>query len=284
MSHNYKADRLKTFDGPPRIRLGSRATVDGRATPPEAEAIKEGRAEARRGSPLLRWHSVVASQRSKCDGSSSAVPAAHNVLASTAGVGARRGLARPLEEVSMEIDRDDVVVGREVQRRDVFNNKKRNADIVKTKRGKRTKLMVVADGRGIPLGVHIAPASPAEVTMIGSTLDQAAVMRSGLGRARTKRRRLIYEKAADSDALRLRLKKRGVELICPYRSNRKRPVLQDSRSHRRCRRCWTIERTVAWLGNNGRLVVRCERTAKIFMAFLKTACLIITLRQFGNHV
>lgn len=171
-------------------------------------------------------------------------------------------------------------MGRDVQRRDVLARKKRGADIGKTKRGKGTKLMVVADGRGVPLGVRIAPASPAEVTLIESTLEQVAVPRSGPGRPRTKPRRLIYDKAADSDALRLRLKKRGIELICPHRSNRKRPTLQDGRSLRRYRRRWTIERTVAWLGNFRRLVVRYERKSKMFLAFLKVACLIITLRQF----
>ena len=76
------------------------------------------------------------------------------------------------------------------------------------------------------------------------------------------------------------LKKRGIELICPHRSNRKRPSLQDGRSLRRYRRRWTIERTVAWLGNFRRLVVRYERKSKMFLAFLKVACLMITLRQF----
>lgn len=86
------------------------------------------------------------------------------------------------------------------------------------------------------------------------------------------RRDVLARKAADSDGLRLRLKKRGIELICPHRSNRKRPSLQDGRSPGRYRRRWTIERTVAWLGNFRRLVVRYERKSKMFLAFLKVAC------------
>jgi transposase len=224
---------------------------------------------------------VGASQRCTLEGSSCAVSVARDVLAAIAGVGGRRRLAGPLEEVSRGARRGrHPVVGRDVQRRDVLARKKRGADVGKTKRGKGTKLMVVADGRGVPLGVRIAPASPAEVTLIESTLEQVAVPRSGPGRPRTKPRRLIYDKAADSDALRLRLKKHGIELICPHRSNRKRPTLQDGRSLRRYRRRWTIERTVAWLGNFRRLVVRYERKSKMFLAFLKVACLMITLRQF----
>lgn len=172
------------------------------------------------------------------------------------------------------------VVGRDVRRCDVLARKKRGVDIGKTTRGKGTTLTVVADGRGVPLGVRIAPASPAEVTLIESTLEQVAVPRSGPSRLRTKPRRLIDDKAADSDALRLRPKKRGIELICPHRSNRTRPAHPNGRSLRRyCRRS-TIERTVAWPGNFRRLVVRYERKSKMFLAVLKVAGLMITLRQF----
>jgi len=44
----------------------------------------------------------------------------------------------------------------------------------KTKCGEGAKLMVVADSRGLPLGVRIALESPAEVTLVESTLEQGA--------------------------------------------------------------------------------------------------------------
>jgi transposase len=137
--------------------------------------------------------------------------------------------------------------------------------------------MAAADGRGVPLGVRIAPA---EVNLIESTLEQVAGPRSGPDRPRTKPRRLMYDKAADSDALLPRLKKSGIELICPHPSNRKRTALQDGRSLRRYRRRWTIESTAAWLGTFCMLVVRYERKSKIFLAFLKVGCSMITLRRF----
>ena len=49
----------------------------------------------------------------------------------------------------------------------------------KTKRGKGTKLMVVADGQGVPIGVELASASPHECTLIESTLKQVAVPQVG---------------------------------------------------------------------------------------------------------
>ena len=139
---------------------------------------------------------------------------------------------------------------------------------------------MVADGRGVPLGIQLASATPHEVTLIEKTLKQVSVPRRGPGRPRQNPRRLIYDRAADSDALRQRLKRRGIELICPHRKNRSQPKLQDGRSLRRYRHRWKIERTIAWLGNYRRLLVRHERKTLIFHAFATIACLMITLKQF----
>lgn len=41
----------------------------------------------------------------------------------------------------------------------------------KTKCGKSTKIMAVADAAGFPLALHVASASPHEVTLVEDTLD-----------------------------------------------------------------------------------------------------------------
>jgi transposase len=134
--------------------------------------------------------------------------------------------------------------------------------------------MVVVDGQGVPLGNLLEPASPAEVTLLEPTLETIAVPRDGPGRPRKRPERLIYDKACDSDALRQRLTKRGIDLICPHRKNWVKPPMQDGRKLR-----WKVERTFAWLGNFRRLVVRWERHITIYRAFFHVACLLITLRQ-----
>jgi transposase len=139
--------------------------------------------------------------------------------------------------------------------------------------------MVVADGKGIPMGVHLASATPNEVTLIETTLDQVAVPRPGRGRPRKNPTRLVYDKAADSDPLRDRLAKRGIELICPHRVNRTKPKRQDGRKLRRYKRRWKIERAIAWIANFRRLVVRYERKITMFYAFVHVACLLIAVRQ-----
>ncbi|MBX6314879.1 MAG: transposase [Isosphaeraceae bacterium] len=87
-------------------------------------------------------------------------------------------------------------------------------------------------------------------------------------------------KGYDCDDLRRRLKRRGIDLICPHRKNRTRPRLQDGRKLRRYKRRWKVERSFAWLGNFRRLVVRWEHRIEVYRAFFHVACLLITLRKF----
>jgi transposase len=142
--------------------------------------------------------------------------------------------------------------------------------------------MVLADGEGSPLGVHLDSASPAEVKLAETTLATVRVGRLGPGRPRTLPERLIADRAYDSDPLRERLGQRGVELIVPHRCNRVKPATQDGRALRRYKRRWIIERTNAWLQNFRRLVVRYERSATIFLGLVHLACAIILLKKVSG--
>jgi len=162
--------------------------------------------------------------------------------------------------------------------RHLLQREKRGPKVGKTKRGKGSKLMVLVDGRGTPLGVHLDSASPAEVKLAEITLETVSVGTLGPGRPRTRPDRIVADKAYDSDPLRERLGKRGIELISPHRENRKKPATQDGRPLRRYSRRWIVERTNAWLQNFRRLMVRYERSAGIFLALVHMACALITLR------
>ena len=149
----------------------------------------------------------------------------------------------------------------------------------KTKRGKGTKWMVLADGEGIPLGVRLESASPAEVTLAETTLAQVSVPQPR-GRPRQKPERVIADAGYDSDPLRQRLRRRGIELIAPYRKNNKKRRYEDGRKLRRYKRRWIVERTNAWLGQFRRLLVRHEHLLSIYYAFFYLACFWITLRRY----
>jgi len=190
-------------------------------------------------------------------------------------------LVEPLAVISKRVKRAPAIeVERIVSGREFCPREKRGCGVGKTKRGKGTKWMVVVDGRGLPLGNYLHSASPAEVQLAETTLATIRVgRRHRAGRPRQKPMRVIADKAYDSDPLRKRLQRRGIELICPHKKNRVRPATQDGRALRRYRRRWIVERTNAWLGNFRRLVVRYDRSLTIYGAFFHIACFLIVLRR-----
>ena len=115
--------------------------------------------------------------------------------------------------------------------------------------------------------------------LLETTLADVRVPRRGRGRPRCKPQRIVADKGYDCDALRQRLKERGIELIAPNRRGRRRRT-QDGRKLRRYKRRWIVERTFAWLSNFRRLVVRYERQITMFKAFIHVACVLLALRRF----
>ncbi len=79
--------------------------------------------------------------------------------------------------------------------------------------------------------------------------------------------RLIGDKAYDFDPLDAELKGRGVEMIAPHKSNRKKAPTQDGRPLRRYRRWWKIERLFAWLQNFRRIATRFDYHAENYLGF-----------------
>jgi transposase len=140
--------------------------------------------------------------------------------------------------------------------------------------------MVVVDGQGIPLGIHVTSATPSEVTLVEATLKTIRVPRQGAGRPRQNPRRLIGDRGYDSDPLRERLGQRGILAIVPYRSWNNRRRYDDGRHLRRFRHRWIIERTFAWFGAFRRLLIRHERLTSMYCSLLYFAAALIALRRF----
>ena len=82
----------------------------------------------------------------------------------------------------------------------------------KTKRGKGTKIMAVADRNGLPVSVCTESATPHEVTLALPTLLQMVVSEAP--------QNLIGDNAYDSDRLDAELRFYGIEVIAPHRQNR----------------------------------------------------------------
>ncbi len=139
--------------------------------------------------------------------------------------------------------------------------------------------MVLADGAGTPRGLHVEAASPAEVKLVEETLNNARRPKRKGGRKGRRPKRLIADRASDSNGARTLLLKRDIEPIIPKRRNNQVATHQDGRKLRRYKRRWIIERTNSWLQNFRRLVVRYERKVKNFEALVHLACALITLKR-----
>jgi transposase len=148
--------------------------------------------------------------------------------------------------------------------------KKGGSKVGKTKRGKGTKVMAVADRHGLPVAIYVESATPHEVKLATSTLVQMVIPEAP--------QNLIGDNAYDSDKLDAELRYYGIELVAPHRSNRRHRT-QDERRMRRYRRRWKVERLFASLQNFRRLVVRYERYAENFLGMLYLACCLILLRH-----
>jgi len=140
-----------------------------------------------------------------------------------------------------------------------------------TKRGKGVKIMAIVDRHGLPLSVSTHAANHHEVTLVQLSFDFYMI--------ETKPEHLIGDKAYDSDDLDDKLKRKGVELIAPHRSNRKLKT-QDGRALRRYARRWLVERFFAWLQWKRRLLVRWEYYANNFLGFMQLASITMMLKRF----
>jgi transposase len=132
--------------------------------------------------------------------------------------------------------------------------------------------MAIGDRHGLPVAIHVASASPHEVTLVDATL--AARFLKELPQ------RLIGDKAYDSDRLDHHLVTTyDIELIAPHLPHR-RTRTQDGRPLRRSRRRWKIERLFAWHHHFRRVVTRWERYPDNFLGMIHLASAVILLRHF----
>jgi transposase len=124
---------------------------------------------------------------------------------------------------------------------------------------------------GLPIAIHVSSASPHESQLVEPKLDARFVA--------DEPKRLIGDRAYDSDPLDAALAKRGIEMTAPHRSNRTAPKTQDGRSLRRYKRRWKIERLNRWLLSYRRVAVRYERKVENYVGFVHLACIRILLRH-----
>src|SRR6267143_3294288 len=261
MKRNGTGRRTRRYGLNGRAMGHSGAALAEASTPPGS-----ARAALARSAGCAQWHPVDPPDGRSVEGppgALSVVPDVSSPLSSLGPAGhaaARRRSARPGSPRARRARPE-----RNLHRRLVCERQKKGRCVGKTKRGKGTKIMVLADRAGLPLAITIASASPHEATLVPQTLNASFLPDNPS--------RIIGDAAYDSDGLDGTLAAVDVELIAPHRGNRVN-LTQDGRALRRNKRRWKVERLFAWLQNYRRLVTRYERRAANFAGFLHLACAI----------
>lgn len=146
-------------------------------------------------------------------------------------------------------------------------------EVGRTKCGKGTKLEVVTDARGLPLGAALAAANVGEADLLMPALaDVPLDIPPGTP--------VIADRGHDSDPLRDAVEAAGLVPVIPHRSNRVRPSRNDGRRLRRYRRRWTVERTNAWLHCYRALAVRWAHNLFMYEGLVYLAFIRLALQRF----
>lgn len=167
-------------------------------------------------------------------------------------------------------------MGTSLPGREFRAGQKGGSGVGNTKVGKGSKVMVVADGHGLPIGLYVASAQPHESQLADATLATVRVPQPR-GRPRTRPKELVADKAYDSRELRQRLRGRGIKPTIPTFERRKRRKAKRGRPIKTgpsYRQRWKVERCFGWMDNYRRLVVRYERSVEHYRAFCLMAIIL----------
>jgi transposase len=145
-------------------------------------------------------------------------------------------------------------------------------------KGKGILIHSLTDAAGMPLANRTTPANGDERAQVLPLLDAVCLRTGKSGRARKRPRVLATDRGYDAKALRLQLRRRGIRAQIPKRvwktkKARGRPIKMEVPR-------FQAERTFAWFQKKyRRLVVRWERLAACFTAFLAIATIHIWIQR-----
>ncbi len=127
------------------------------------------------------------------------------------------------------------------------------------------------DRGGLPLALVLTGANRHDSVALTATVDAIHPVRQRRGRPRKRPAKLHADKGYDFKRCRTDLRARG---ITPRIARRGIESSQHLGRHR-----WVVERTFAWINQFRRLVVRYERHADLYRAFLVLAATVICFRR-----
>ncbi|WP_262927697.1 IS5 family transposase [Microbacterium sp. NIBRBAC000506063] len=158
--------------------------------------------------------------------------------------------------------------------------------IGRSRGGLTTKLHLVADGRGRPLGMMITGGNVNDTTMMTAVLEDIRVPRVGKGRPRTRPDRVLADKGYPSRANRAWLRERGIAATIPERDDqiahrRKkpgRPIDFGDQQQERYKGRNVVERCFNRLKQWRGIAMRSDKLARNYRAAICLAATLIWIK------
>jgi transposase len=141
-----------------------------------------------------------------------------------------------------------------------------------TKIGKGSKIMALVDKDSRPIAAIATSAQPHEITLLDKTLEDIPQSLSV--------KKIVGDKAYDSDKHDKKLATKGIELIAPHKKNRTAPKTQDGRKLKAYKKRWVVERFFAWMKPARRLLNRFDRKLAVFQAFLHIFSTLTLIKEY----
>jgi transposase len=137
-----------------------------------------------------------------------------------------------------------------------------------------TKVHVVSDGQGRPLGVVLTPGQRHESVVFEEVMDTVAVPQPGRP-AKRRPRRVAGDKAYSAQRIRRWLRSHGIGAVIPTKEDQRRRRFDKGRYKGRN----VVERLIGWLKERRRLATRFEKLAVNFLAMIKLAMILWFLKK-----
>ncbi len=155
----------------------------------------------------------------------------------------------------------------------------------RSKGGFTTKIHLVCDGKGRPLGFSLSAGQRHDCTQMEAALETVRVPREGRGRPRKRPKSLNLDKGYSYPGNRQSLRKRGVSAMIPERKDQReqrqkkgkkggRPCRYDKERYRQRN---VVERCFLRLKQWRRIATRYDKRAETYLAFLTLASIILWL-------
>lgn len=140
--------------------------------------------------------------------------------------------------------------------------------------GFSTKIHLRCEGNGLPLTFLLTVGERHESVMFETLMGQGAVKRAGVGRPRLRPKRVVGDKAYSSGAIRRYLRRRGIRVTIPRKSNERHRGTFDKAAYRQRNR---VERCFNRLKQFRRIATRYEKKAENYLSMLTLASIVMWL-------